>query len=148
MDPKETLRLARNAINDRDWEDARYLLAEYRQWRRRGGFQPKGGDKTATALYARMETQMRKQKKGTLGATFRSGGAANRRRYSSISSGAPITKHVKKACALVRTNRNGKMITKVRKGCRLTTSGARCDETVRLPSEAYDRKRKVMVDCG
>lgn len=83
----------------------------------------------------------------SLKGSYKSAGAANRRRYSHISSGKPISIPVKKACALVRKNVNGTMRTVVRKGCRLTKSGARCDELVRLPETAYDRKKKITVDC-
>lgn len=84
-------------------------------------------------------------KKGGLKGTYKTKAAANRRRYSHIGQGSPITRSVKKACALVQS---GAKKGKLKKGCRLTKSGARCDELVRLPEKAYDRKRKAWVDCG
>ena len=44
MDPEATLKLAQEAIDNHDWEEALYLLADYRAWRSDGGFQPRGGD--------------------------------------------------------------------------------------------------------
>ncbi len=40
MDPKETLRLAEQAIYDGEYEDATEHLNNYREWRERGGFEP------------------------------------------------------------------------------------------------------------
>ncbi len=54
MDPEACLDRAERAIDDREWRDAREALADYQQWRDRGGFQPPGGDTRADGLRKRM----------------------------------------------------------------------------------------------
>ena len=44
MDPKATLDAIKDAIAEEDFAHARYLLREYRAWRKRGGFEPPRGD--------------------------------------------------------------------------------------------------------
>jgi hypothetical protein len=44
MDPTACLQRARDAIDEGDFDEARDALASYREWRRRGGFEPDGGD--------------------------------------------------------------------------------------------------------
>lgn len=44
MDPTATLDDAADALANRDHALARELLAAYRAWRARGGFEPPGGD--------------------------------------------------------------------------------------------------------
>lgn len=58
MDPQETLRLIEIYIHkgrragrpERYFQDAGDLLEEYWAWRKRGGFEPKGGDDRAREL--------------------------------------------------------------------------------------------------
>ena len=50
MDPATCLQLANDAINADDFDEARNALASYRNWRRRGGFEPDGGDGRADEL--------------------------------------------------------------------------------------------------
>lgn len=54
MDPKACLDRVESAIEDRDWIEAREALADYRQWRSRGGFEPENGDARESALRARL----------------------------------------------------------------------------------------------
>jgi hypothetical protein len=50
MDPAACLQLAYEAFNADDFDEARNTLASYRNWRRRGGFEPHGGDHRADEL--------------------------------------------------------------------------------------------------
>ena len=50
MDPVACLQRAHDAIDAADFDEARDALASYRDWRRRGGFQPEGGDHRAGEL--------------------------------------------------------------------------------------------------
>lgn len=64
MDPAETLRIAEALIHSgrkasgwratADFRRAGDQLEEYREWRRRGGFEPKGGDARAERLSERL----------------------------------------------------------------------------------------------
>lgn len=92
----------------------------------------------------------RRRKKGTLAGTYKSSGAANRRRYSRVSSGSPITRVVKRGCAIVQS---GAKKGKLRKGCRISANGqARCDLVTKLPKTAKQRikgtKRYKTVNCS
>lgn len=44
MDPKATLERAASAIEDGDLDEAQDAIDDYARWRRKGGFQPSGGD--------------------------------------------------------------------------------------------------------
>jgi hypothetical protein len=50
MDPKAALDMAASALKRRDYEVAGEHLEAYWEWRRAGGFQPKGGDRKAERL--------------------------------------------------------------------------------------------------
>ena len=50
MDPVACLQRAHDAIDAADFDEARDALASYRDWRRRGGFEPDGGDQRAGEL--------------------------------------------------------------------------------------------------
>lgn len=96
-----------------------------------------------------MAKRRKRRKKKTLKGVFKSSGAANRRRYSRISSGSPITRVVPRACALVQS---GEKRGKLRKGCRISGNGqARCDELIRLPRAARQRigksRKYKLVNC-
>lgn len=136
MDPKAALDWAEEALRDGDRVEARERLADYRSWRARGGF----GSKALDARAARLQQRLT-MKKGTLKGSF-GADAANRRRFSKVQAGSPVTRSVKRACAIVQS---GPKKGKLRKGCRLTKSGARCDVLVRLPDTA--RSRGVVVSC-
>ena len=50
MDPVACLQRAHDALDDGNLDEARDLLASYRDWRRRGGFEPENGDQRADGL--------------------------------------------------------------------------------------------------
>lgn len=50
MDPKAALDSAERALKRKDYYTAGEYLDNYWEWRRRGGFEPKGGDKRASKL--------------------------------------------------------------------------------------------------
>jgi len=50
MDPTATLKRAKSAIEDGDFEEARDALDDYWEWRGRKGFQPPNGDKRAREM--------------------------------------------------------------------------------------------------
>lgn len=50
MDPKACLDRAEEALKDGDLEECREALQDYRAWRNRGGFEPKGGDLRETQI--------------------------------------------------------------------------------------------------
>jgi len=54
MDPKAALDSAESAIKAGDLEEAEEFLANYREWRRKGGFEPDGGDLRCGHLSMRM----------------------------------------------------------------------------------------------
>ena len=54
MDPTACLDLFEQAINDGDFEEAISHSHNYMQWRARGGFEPKDGDKRWKALSDRL----------------------------------------------------------------------------------------------
>ncbi len=54
MDPQAALDCAESAIEDGDLEEAEEFLANYREWRRKGGFAPEGGDLRCERLSMRM----------------------------------------------------------------------------------------------
>lgn len=84
------------------------------------------------------------KKRSTLKGSFSSKKAANRRTYTSIASGSPVTKPVKRECALVKS---GPKKGKLRKGCRIDGNGiARCDVLTRLPRTARTKSGKT-VEC-
>ena len=91
----------------------------------------------------------RKRRKGLKG-SYKSSKSANRRRYSKIGQGSPVTQAVPRGCALVQ---GGEKKGKLRKGCRIGKSGvARCDVLTRLPATAmqYARKgskKRIRVEC-
>lgn len=64
MDPTETLRRLKNAIEDGKWCEAVGALNDYYQWRVKGGFQglsdrlPETGDECADRLANRMQDYM------------------------------------------------------------------------------------------
>lgn len=97
-----------------------------------------------------MAKRRKRRKAGTLKGSYKSSGAANRRRYSRVSSGSPITRVVPRGCAIVQS---GAKKGKLRKGCRVSANGqARCDVLTRLPREARQRvggkgKRYKTVGC-
>jgi hypothetical protein len=64
MDPKALLENADQAVSDCELELARDMLANYREWRFRGGFEPievagsgKRGDEFARACERRLESR-------------------------------------------------------------------------------------------
>jgi len=66
MDPRETLRIADQAVSDLDAATAREALANYRTWRARGGYEPYNvagsshhGDKFAWETARRLEALTR-----------------------------------------------------------------------------------------
>lgn len=165
MDPKATLEFIKDAIADKDWASAREGFQDYWSWRRKGGFQPPGGDKKAHALEEQLnryrapwdprervapwdpeERERILERLRTLKGSYKSSTAANRRSYSHISSGSPVTRSVPRACALVQS---GGKKGKIRKGCRMTKNGARCDVLTRLPREARARigKKFKLINC-
>lgn len=84
-----------------------------------------------------MAKKKKKKKSGrSLKGSFKTKKAANRRTYTSVRSGSPVTKAVKRACALVQS---GPKQGKLRKGCRLTGHGARCDVLTKIPRTARER---------
>ena len=52
MDPTNTLDLVWRCIGGGEYDDAIVLLDAYDAWRRNGGFEPEGGDRTAAELRA------------------------------------------------------------------------------------------------
>jgi hypothetical protein len=59
MDPKACLRRAATALADGDPSGAEAALDDFREWRRRGGFEPTGGDEAARLLGRLVESQRR-----------------------------------------------------------------------------------------
>jgi len=47
MDPEKCLALAQRCFVERDRAGARQALRDYWEWRKKGGFEPKDGDKRA-----------------------------------------------------------------------------------------------------
>ena len=50
MDPAACLQRAHDQLDDGNIDEARDALTSYREWRRRGGFEPEGGDQRADEL--------------------------------------------------------------------------------------------------
>lgn len=90
----------------------------------------------------------RRRRKGTLKGTYKSASSANRRTYTKVQQGSPVTRVVPRACAIVQS---GPKKGKLRKGCRIAGNGqARCDELTRLPRQARQRigaRRYKTVGC-
>ncbi len=59
MDPQACLRRAAEALEQGDTDEARAALADYASWRRRGGWQPEGGDALAAELRRRLRERRR-----------------------------------------------------------------------------------------
>lgn len=54
LDPKASLDRAANALDQGDYDTAREALDDYGAWRKRGGFEPPGGDDRARELRRRL----------------------------------------------------------------------------------------------
>lgn len=59
LDPKSCLQRAADALAEQDWDEARQALKDYRAWRRRGGFEPAGGDEREQDLRRRLRQRHR-----------------------------------------------------------------------------------------
>lgn len=57
MDPQAALDMATRALKRKDYDTAGEHLEAYWDWRRRGGFQPKGGDRKAERLGAKLSDE-------------------------------------------------------------------------------------------
>jgi len=62
MDPAENLRMVAALIRDKDYPEAQELLGMYWDWRGRGGFEPRGGDKRAGKLEATLRDRKQQRK--------------------------------------------------------------------------------------
>ncbi len=54
MDPQACLDLVYRYLCEKYYEDAQYALADYREWRRKGGFEPFYGDVIADHMQDRL----------------------------------------------------------------------------------------------
>lgn len=54
MDPEQALKRAEDAHRRGDYDEMMAALADYWEWREKGGFMPAGGDKRATSMSREM----------------------------------------------------------------------------------------------
>ncbi len=89
----------------------------------------------------------KRRKRRKLAGAYGSPSSANRRKYTKVASGSPVTKQVPRACAIVQ---NGAKKGKLRKGCRIRGGKAFCDKLVKLPAVAWKKKGgyRYSVACG
>ena len=91
---------------------------------------------------------MARRKRKSLKGSYKTTKAANRRRYTRVSQGSPVTRAVPRGCSIVQS---GPKKGKLRKGCRIGSNGvARCDLLTRLPGSARQRQKNgkyKVVNC-